>query len=63
MGIRTAEPASGAFISVALVLVLAAFTPYTYIQFDLRKLLIGGAIAYVLALGGARLGERVTTNG
>ncbi len=58
-GIRILEPAVGAFLSVALMLILTLFTPYGFIQFSLVKLLIGGGIAFGLALYGARMGEKV----
>ena len=61
-GVRIAEPALGAFLSVGLMLTLTLFTPYSFIAFSLTKLLIGGAIAYTLALAGARLGERLAGN-
>ena len=61
-GVRTLEPAAGAFLAVALMLSMALFTPYSFIQFSMEKLLLGGAIAFALALGGARLGERLTGN-
>ncbi len=58
-GIRIFEPAVGAFLSVALMLILTLFTPYSFIQFSLTKLLLGGGIAFGLALYGARVGEKV----
>ena len=61
-GIRTKEPAVGAFLSVAFMLCLSVFTPYSYIHFSLTKMLIGGGVAFFLALAGARLGERVVGN-
>ena len=61
-GIRILEPAVGAFLSVAIMLVLTIFTPYSFIHFSLTKLLVGGAIAFALALFGARIGERFTGN-
>jgi hypothetical protein len=61
-GIRILEPAVGAFCSVALMLGLTLFTPYAFIQFNLIKLLLGGGIAFALALLGARLGERAAGN-
>ncbi len=61
-GIRILEPAVGAFLSVAIMLILTIFTPYSFIQFSLTKLLIGGAIAFALALAGARFGERLAGN-
>ena len=61
-GLRIHEPAIGAFLSVALVLSLSLFTPYSFIHFSLSKMLIGGAIAFWLALAGAKLGERAAGN-
>ena len=62
-GLRIREPAAGAFLSVSLMLALSVFTPYRMIQFSLQKMIIGGVIAFCLALAGARLGERITGNG
>ena len=61
-GRRIHEPAIGAFLSVALMLILSLFTPYSFIRFSLAKMLLGGAIAFCLALTGAKLGERLTGN-
>lgn len=61
-GIRIDEPAIGAFLSVAIMLGLTFFTPYSFIQFSLTKMLVGGVIAFILALLGARLGERLVGN-
>lgn len=61
-GVRIYEPAAGAFLSVGVMLILTFFTPYRFIHFSLVKLLIGGGIAFGLALYGARLGEKVTGN-
>ena len=61
-GIRIIEPAAGAFLSVALMLFLTIFTPYSFLHFSLTKLLVGGLIAFGLALLGARLGEKLTGN-
>ena len=58
-GIRIAEPALGAFLSVALMLILSIFTPYRFIQFSLTKMVIGGCIALILAMYGAHVGERL----
>lgn len=58
--VRIQEPAVGAFLSVAVMLSLSLFTPYSFIRFGLFKMLIGGAIAFMLALTGAKLGERLT---
>ena len=59
-GLRIREPAAGAFISVALMLALSIFTPYSFIRFSLFKMIVGGAIAFCLALTGARIGEKLT---
>jgi hypothetical protein len=61
-GLRIHEPAAGAFLSVTLMLSLTLFTPYSFIRFSLTKMLIGGAIAFWLALLGARLGEKIAGN-
>ena len=61
-GLRIYEPAAGAFLCVALMLAVSFFTPYRFIQFSIAKMLIGGGIAFCLALAGARLGERLSGN-
>ena len=61
-GVRVLEPAVGAFLTVATTLALTLFTPLSFYRFSLGKLLIGGAIAFALAMAGARLGERLTGN-
>ncbi len=61
-GIRIHEPAVGAFLSVSIMLCLSIFTPYSFIHFSLTKMIVGGIIAFFLALIGARLGEKVAGN-
>jgi hypothetical protein len=61
-GLRLWEPAVGAFFSVASSLLIAVFMPLRFFQFSTWKLLIGGAIAFALALTGAELGEKLTGN-
>ena len=61
-GLRIREPAMGAFLCVVLMMMLTLFTPYSFIRFSLTKMLIGGAVAFWLALVGARLGERLAGN-
>ena len=61
-GVRIIEPAVGAALSVATMLCLSVFTPHTFLRLQSDKLLIGGIIAFVVALSGAKLGERVTGN-
>lgn len=59
-GLRIREPATGAFLSVALMLILSIFTPYSFIRFSLTKMIVGGVVAFFLALTGAKIGEKVT---
>ncbi|MBN2361315.1 MAG: hypothetical protein JXR83_17815 [Deltaproteobacteria bacterium] len=61
-GIRILEPAIGALVSVAMVLAISFFLPYTFMHMGMGNLLIGGGIAFVLALLGARLGEKLVGN-
>lgn len=61
-GIRIYEPAAGAFLSVLVMLVLTIFTPFSFLHFSLIKVIIGGGIAFFLALAGAKLGEKLTGN-
>ncbi len=58
--VRILEPGIGAFIAVAATICLTLFTPYSFIRFSLTKIIVGGVIAFVLALSGAKLGERLT---
>ncbi|MEM8560294.1 MAG: hypothetical protein AAGG50_20935 [Bacteroidota bacterium] len=59
-GLRLREPAVGAFLAVALMLSLTALTPFRFIGASGWKLLLGGGIAFALALVGAALGEKLT---
>lgn len=61
-GLRREEPAVAALLAVALMLSMSLFTPYSFIRFSVLKLVLGGAIAFGLALTGARLGERLMGN-
>ena len=61
-GIRIYEPAAGAFLSVLVVMVLTLFTPFSFIHFSMAKVIIGGGIAFFLALSGAKLGEKLAGN-
>lgn len=58
--VRILEPAVAAVIAVAATLTLSFFTPYWFYRFSGEKMLIGGAIAFVVALAGAHLGETWT---
>jgi Na+/H+-dicarboxylate symporter len=61
-GIRKYEPAVGALLSVATMLILTFFTPYSFLHFSFTKLVVGGIIAFFLALSGAKIGERFSGN-
>lgn len=61
-GLRIYEPAVGAFLAVAAMLAMTLFTPYTFMRMTQDKLVLGGLIAFALALVGARLGERLAGN-
>ena len=61
-GLRLLEPALGAFLSVALMLSMTLFTPFSFFNFSVTKLIIGGCIAFFLALSGAKIGERIVGN-
>lgn len=56
--VRLWEPAVGAFVSVAIVLMYGLFLPNTWLRFDGTKMILGGGIAFVLALAGAYTGEK-----
>lgn len=57
--IRILEPAVGAFLAVLLTALYGFFTPSHVYGFALNRLLIGGGIAFILALVGADCGERI----
>ncbi len=61
-GVRMLEPAVAASISVAATLIISVFLPYRFMAMSFDRLLLGGAIAFGLALFGAYLGERLTGN-
>jgi hypothetical protein len=61
-GVRIWEPAAGAFCSVSLMMVVTLFTPSIFYHFSLMKVMIGGAIAFALALSGSKMGEKVMRN-
>ena len=58
-GIRIFEPAVGAFFAVLFTFIYSFFTPHRFFGFSINRLVIGGIIAFVLALIGADLGERI----
>jgi hypothetical protein len=57
--IRILEPAIGAAIAVVMTFAYAFFDPSWFYRFSWNRALIGGAIAFVLALVGADAGERL----
>jgi stress response protein SCP2 len=57
--IRVLEPALAAFFSVIILLSNGFFTPHGFADFSVIKMLIGGSIAFALAMSGARLGEKI----
>lgn len=61
-GVRLKEPAVGAFVSVMVVFMMSFFMPNWMIRFEFSKVLIGGGIAFVLALAGAWSGEKFMGN-
>jgi len=56
--VKVFEPAAGAALAVLLTFCISFFTPYRFLSFAHDRALIGGAIAFVLAIAGADLGER-----
>ena len=61
-GLRIYEPAAGAFFAVAGTLILTVFSPFTFLAFSMPKMIIGGAIAFFLAMTGAKFGEKLSGN-
>mgnify|MGYP001213638485 CR=1 FL=1 len=59
-GIRVLESAIGAFLSVVFMLGLSILSPFTFIHFSLTKVLLGGGIAFYLAMSGAKFGEKMS---
>lgn len=58
--VRIIEPALAAFGSVLLTLSISFFSPYQFMAFSWTKVIIGGGIAFLLALFGARFGEKIS---
>lgn len=61
-GKRLVEPGVAAFASVAFMFILTVFTPYPWFVFSLSRVVVGGGLAFLLALAGAWAGERLTGN-
>lgn len=58
--VRILEPAFAAFGSVLLTLSISFFSPYHFMAFTWTKVIVGGGIAFALALFGARFGEKLS---
>ncbi len=56
--VRLMEPAVGAVIAVMLVFLMSVFMPQTFFGWSWSKIIMGGGIAFVLALSGAYTGEK-----
>ncbi|MCC7071687.1 MAG: hypothetical protein IT383_10205 [Deltaproteobacteria bacterium] len=56
--VRMWEPAVGAAISVMIVFLMSVFLPHSWWRWDWNKVVIGGGIAFVLALAGAYTAEK-----
>lgn len=61
-GRRLIEPAVGAVVSVLLVSMISLFMPTIFFAFNVMKVILAGAIAFVIALWGAWHGERAMGN-
>jgi hypothetical protein len=57
--IRIVEPAVGAGLAVFFTCAYSFFTPVRFYGFSIDRVLLGAIIAFVLALVGADLGERI----
>ena len=58
-GIRIFEPAVGAALAVFFTCAYSFFTPHRFYGFSFGRMSVGAIIAFVLALLGADLGERL----
>ncbi len=61
-GRRLVEPAVGAFLSVLITFLMSFFMPSWFLVFDLTKIVIGGGVAFFVALLGAWHGEGLMGN-
>jgi hypothetical protein len=61
-GPRLLEPAIGAAVSVVFTFLIAFFTPVIFFHADPSRMVVGGVLAFGVALFGAHLGERLTGN-
>lgn len=56
--VRLTEPAVGAFLAVMITFMMSFFLPSHWLSFDVSRLVVGGGIAFVIALAGAWTGEK-----
>jgi hypothetical protein len=61
-GLRIFEPACGAFLSVTTMMFISWLTPNRFYGYSLEKALLGGTLAFVLAMIGAKIGEKLSGN-
>lgn len=59
---RMIEPAAGAFLAVITTFLYTVFTPFRFYGFLGQRIVIGGLLAFAIALAGAYVGERLTGN-
>jgi hypothetical protein len=57
--VRILEPAIGAALAVVFTFAYSFFTPLRFYGFSCDRALIGAIIAFLLALAGADIGERI----
>jgi hypothetical protein len=57
-GVRLAEPAVAAMVSVWLTFLMSFFLPHNFVHFSTDKVLVSGGIACVLALFGTYSAEK-----
>lgn len=58
--VRVTEPAIGAALAVVTTFLITFFSPFSFLTFKSVRVLIGGVIAFFLALAGARAGEKTS---
>jgi hypothetical protein len=61
-GPRLVEPAVGAAVTVVFTFLISFFTPVAFLQASGGRILIGGVMAFGVALFGAHFGEKLTGN-
>lgn len=58
--VRLFEPAVAAFLSIVVTFLYALFVPLRWYEFLGGRVFAGGFIAFLIALGGAYAGEKLT---